>query len=428
PHTQPLVRTSLKNMKKMRVLVVDDEENSRDILHQYILSWGMRNGRARNADEALEILRSCADSDPYALALIDLFMTGTNGMQLGKIIREDDRLKSMKLILVTAYDNPGAGEDAIKAGFDGYLTKPVKQSQLLDCITTVVSETDSKFVSRSSATRTVSTRALDLSQPSTKRTESILIVEDHAINQEVAQLLLRDLGFEAHIASNGRHALEMIQKRSYNLIFMDCQMPELDGFGATSAIRKNETRTGKHIPIVAMTAHAMEGSREQCLSAGMDDYISKPIDPDLLQEIVEKWLPSQAVAEGSGDSASNGDAAEAKIEEKKHSEPIDLATLTKRYGEKNIDKLLNAFLRDAPGNIAKLNEHQAGQSMPGVLSVAHGLKGISGTVFANEIRQTCIDIEKAGREKDWDTTGKLIARLDQELQSLTDHLQTARPK
>jgi PAS domain S-box-containing protein len=585
PHQRP---ATAKEMKQMRVLVVDDEENSRDILHQYILSWGMRNGRARNADEALEILREHADTDPYSIALIDLFMTGTNGLQLGKIIREDDKLKDMRLILVTAFDNPGAGEEAIAHGFDGYLTKPVKQSQLLDCITTVARGLSSigphePMHAPSSGTGDDEERAVE------KRHESILVVEDHYINQEVAQLLLKDLGFEAEIAENGRVAVELVGKKNFDLIFMDCQMPELDGYGATNAIRKMETRTGKRTPIVAMTAHAMEGSREECLAAGMDDYVSKPIEAKALENVLDKWLPkggrqqeeltddsktfkeltdsgythkeeenqgkepqkeAQPKTESvfakpiaprplakpidSGDfsklpdfktpdrpssevhipkpidsgnfarlpefatSAESNPAeihmakpidsgnfarlpeftappeskpaeihmpkpvetgsfatlppvetgtfanpkqaesstpirperddalvpepAPAKSDES-NAPPMDLETLSKRYGAKH-QKLIDAFLRDAPAHIANITAQGASQSSEELLKAAHSLKGISGTVFAVPMRMSCMEIESATRDKKWVRVNELIAQLTTQFDQLKDYVES----
>jgi len=405
PNVQPAARVA-KDMKKMRVLVVDDEESSREILHRYILSWGMRNGRARNAEEALEMLRGTDDGDPYSIALIDLFMTGTNGLQLGQIIREDDKLKNMRLILITAFDNPGAGEEAIMQGFDAYLTKPIKQSQLLDCITTVVRDADHKYLSAGAAKSAAASKAqAAIKAPS--RDELILIVDDHSINQEVALLLLEDLGFAAHIANNGRHALDQLQDASYSLIFMDCQMPELDGFGATNAIRKSESRTGKRIPIVAMTAHALEGSREQCLSAGMDDYLSKPIDPELLRAMVDKWLPSQAVPASTTPNPGP---------------PIDLEALSRRYGEKNVGKLLGAFRKDAPKLIVSLREHLEAQELPDLMAAAHGLKGCSGPVFATGVRQLCIAIEAAGPEKNWPQLNDLVTQLESEFQQLEAYL------
>jgi polar amino acid transport system substrate-binding protein len=398
PNVQNVTRIA-QDIAKMRVLVVDDEETSREVLYQYIESWGMRGNVARNADEALELLRESATSDPYSIALVDLFMSGTNGFQLGQIIREEDQLRRMKLILVTAYDNPGAGEEAITLGFDAFLTKPIKQSQLLDCITTVVSGSHQREFAASSPLVATTTREMKALPPPEDRHELLLVVEDHSINQEVALLLLKDLGFEAHVAQNGRHALELMERSTYALIFMDCQMPEMDGFAATAAIRKSEARTGKHIPIVAMTAHAVEGSKEQCLAAGMSDYISKPIDPDQLQSMLEKWLPLKGSSEKSAEP---------------HSAPLDMEALSSRYGKKNVDRLIQAFMKDAPRQVEELHVYATDENSAGVLATAHGLKGICGTVFAKRMRETCIDIEGAGRAKEWNQVRTLVARLKAE--------------
>jgi CheY-like chemotaxis protein len=273
-----------------------------------------------------------------------------------------------------------------------------------------VREADHHYVSPGASKSEAGTRA-EAAAKAAKRDELILVVEDHSINQEVAMLLLEDLGFSAHIANNGRHALDLLQDTSYSLIFMDCQMPELDGFGATSAIRKSETRTGKRVPIVAMTAHALEGSREQCLAAGMDDYLSKPIDPDLLQGMVEKWLPSQAVSRPS--------TAKATATASDHAPPIDLEALANRYGKTRMGRILEPFrTKDAPKLIASIKQHLTDESLAELLSATHGLKGSSGTAFAIPIRKLCIAIESAGKEKDWTNLSPLVSELEKEFQRL----------
>lgn len=269
-------------LDRVRVLVVDDEPGAREIIHNYVMAWGMQNGTARNSEEALAVLNAASTiGDPYQLVLIDLVMPGSDGIQLGKKIRESESLRNLKLILLTAFDKPGIGEEAIFLGFDAYLTKPVKQSQLLNAITSLfytppVEDADDTGVDETGQVC---------------RSELILVAEDHPVNQQVALLLLQQLGFEAHIAENGRRAIEALKRVPYALVFMDCQMPEMDGFQATRDIRKLEALTGRHVPIVAMTAHAIEGNRDECLSAGMDDYISKPIEPGELKDIIAKWLP-----------------------------------------------------------------------------------------------------------------------------------------
>lgn len=388
-----------------RVLVVDDETTARAVLQEYFESWSVRIDTAKCAKEALEILTSAHATDPYNVVLIDYFMPEINGLQLGKAIRENKLLKNLKLILVTGFDSPGTGEEAISLGFNAYLKKPLKQSLLLDCMVSVLGKTD--------PTETAGLPGGSTSHdnlPPVMRGELILVVEDHLINQEVALLLLKSIGFECHIANNGRHALELMQRIPYALVFMDCQMPELNGFETTRAIRKNETRTGKHIPIIAMTAHAIEGSREQCLSAGMDDYISKPVDPDRLQKLTDKWLPSRAIVS----TAVEPSAASLPESSSTPEPPIDFELLESRYGT-NAEKLIGMFVAQAPIQLGKLKEFADTENVIELLWCVHGLKGICVTVFALPMRQVCDDIESAAQRKDWKAISALIEQLSIEL-------------
>jgi CheY-like chemotaxis protein len=174
-------------------------------------------------------------------------------------------------------------------GFSAYLTKPIRQSQLLDTITRVISQNDNvKVDEHDASSQTPTQKGKHLNYADAK----VLLVEDNPINQKVATLLLGKLGVKPEIAKNGEEAVNLLKAKNFDLVFMDCQMPVMDGFAATEAIRKMEKHTGKHTTIVAMTAHAMKGDRKKCIQAGMDDYIAKPIKPDELQKIIAKWLHS----------------------------------------------------------------------------------------------------------------------------------------
>ncbi|MCC7526885.1 MAG: response regulator [Candidatus Melainabacteria bacterium] len=405
------------DLSDLRVLVVDDEENARDILHNYLVYWGMRNGTASNAEAALEILRGAAKSDPYSVAIIDLCLPETDGLQLGKVIREDQALKDTRLILVTAFDKPGTGEEAISLGFNGYLTKPIKQSQLLDCISSAIQDCDSNALKL----QTLAARAVVAEHPE-KRQELLLVAEDHPINQEVALMLLRDLGFEAQIAQNGQLALELMQRIPYALVFMDCQMPVLDGFDAARAIRKIETRTGKHIPIIAMTAHAIEGSREQCLAAGMDDYLSKPVDPVRLKNILEKWIPVDTGLKD-GIEISNHSGA---IPEDQHppAPPIDLPEITKQLGARTIAlELLTVFLQQAPDDLVSLKKAIAARDEKEVSWLAHQLKPVFMSVQANSLHALVQKIEGFSKCQAWIEAHNALEVFEEESALLCRHIE-----
>ena len=271
-----------------RALVVDDDPVAREVFHQYILSWGMRNGRAASGSEALDILRQAAQAgDPYDVALIDFKMSRMDGLALARAIRSEPALLHTKLILVTAYDTKERGKEALRAGFGAYLTKPVKQSQLFDSIVSVFDNTapsQPRVVADSFPNR------LPTAPLARGVARKVLIAEDNKTNQLLALAQLKRLGISADVVNNGRQAVEAMARHDYEIVLMDCQMPEMDGFEATRAIRKAQSRNGKPIVIIAMTANAMEGNRETCISMGMDDYISKPVQFEKLREVLTRWL------------------------------------------------------------------------------------------------------------------------------------------
>jgi two-component system, sensor histidine kinase and response regulator len=400
---QPADITATSTLRNIKVLVVDDEPYTREAVHQYVVSWGMKNGQAASAADGLKMLQAAAQSgEPYQIAIIDLVMPEMDGIELATAIQADPVLRETKLVLITAHDRPGIGEQTIQQGFSAYLTKPIRQSQLLDCLTSIMH--GSPKISRDAKPKLDVATQIDSASPAIlKRPELILVVEDHPINQQVALLLLHDLGFEAHIADNGRAALEALARAPYALVLMDIQMPEMSGFEATRAIRKNETRTGQRVPIIAMTAHAIEGSREECIAAGMNDYLSKPIEPVGLQKILETWLPvagqQRALDEPELDSTSSAS--------------IDLSQLKLRYGSgDNVRRLLKMFLRDVPKLIKEIKQAHAAQDCERLPQTSHSLKGVCSTMYATRMRGICQQIEISGQSKDWNNVGPMIERLE----------------
>lgn len=287
-HSSKAPRTSSKaKIKGTRALIIDDEPHAQIILQTYLASWGMRTDTASNAQEGLTLLRQASiDGDPIKVAIVDLVMPGLNGMDMAKEIFNDSTLADTKLVLLTAFDSPGLGAQAIELGFKAYVTKPVRQSQMQDCLTTVLSSS-TPLTAKAAADRK------SLEQPTTEQSESsdlILVAEDHPINQKVAEMYLQELGYCCHIVSNGKEAIDAINKNKYALLLMDLQMPEMDGLEATELIRKAEEFNGSHMTIIAMTAFSRTEDRDRCIAAGMDDYIGKPIELSQLRSKLEKWL------------------------------------------------------------------------------------------------------------------------------------------
>lgn len=288
----------------VRILIVDDNETNRSILARQVLSWGMRSGSAADAREALGMLREASKAgDPYELAILDMMMPGMDGLELARAIKAAPAIASMPLILLTSLSEVLDSESLRRDGISACLTKPVRQSRLQDCIAAALQ----------SAPVGVAPEALNrkgVEEPGDFQGARVLLTEDSLINQMVAREMLKRLGCRVETASNGQEAVEALSAGSYDLVFMDCQMPILDGYEATRIIREKEERDPKglphqaegrrRIPIIAMTAHSMRGDREQCLAAGMDDYLSKPFNLDGVAEMLGRWLPPRSVAGSPG--------------------------------------------------------------------------------------------------------------------------------
>ena len=265
-----------------RILVVDSNATNREILSVYLKSWGCQYDVASSAQEALTLLRKAGKAGaPFHLAILDHTMPDMPGEAFGRTIKADTALQETALVMLTSWGQRGDAARMSEIGFAAYLTKPIKMSQVFDCLVTVFCETPRQ----TSDDRTSLVTRHTISEA--KRKGRILLVEDNVVNQKLALRLLEKMGYSADVVSNGREGVKAVETNQYNLVLMDVQMPEMDGLEATRQIRKKEEN---HIPIIAMTANAMTGDRERCIEAGMDDYISKPIRPLILQEAVNKYL------------------------------------------------------------------------------------------------------------------------------------------
>ncbi len=278
--------TELPDTSGLPVLIIDDNATNREILNAQLTAWGMEPAEASDGTMALERLREAVLwNKPFPLAIVDMQMPGMDGAELGKRIKADRTLRETKLVMMTSVGKRGDAKRMEAIGFSVYLTKPVRQSDLLESLRAVLGEESNKKVETTLHTRH-SIRELRTN------TFRILVAEDNVTNQFVALGILKKLGFSADAVANGAEAVKALESIPYDLVLMDCQMPEMDGYEATGAIRHdNSPVLNSAVPVVAMTANAMQGDREKCLAAGMDDYISKPVKPKALAEILDKWLP-----------------------------------------------------------------------------------------------------------------------------------------
>jgi PAS domain S-box-containing protein len=280
PH--PIIRGDLVHL---HVLIVDDNETNREILQHQTRAWKMRSGTAANSAEALqELKRSRTQGDPYQVVLLDLHMPGTNGLALARSIRGESGLAYVRLVLLSSMGERLEAEELKAAGIDDCLVKPVKESRLFDCLATLMGRAAAQPTRQAKKVSPPTAAVAPVNQKL-----RILLAEDNTTNQEVAQGLLRRLGYSADAVANGTEVMEALREIPYDVILMDCQMPELDGYEATRRIRQFEQQRvapfdwKAPLHIIAMTANAMEGDREKCLLAGMNDYVSKPVRLEALR-------------------------------------------------------------------------------------------------------------------------------------------------
>jgi len=278
------------DLRGLRVMIVDDNDVNRRVLEEQITSWGMRGASYPGGAGALAALRVARTAgDPFHFVLLDYLMPEMDGAAVAAAIKGDAELRGAVVILLTSVGHIGELRNMAAVQVDASLLKPVRQSQLLNAMTSAWSR-------RLAATAAAGGARAAERQPQPQdrgryagSSLRVLIAEDNVVNQKVAAKMLERMGLRADVAGNGREALEMLEMLPYDLVLMDCHMPEMDGYEATAEIRRREGE-GQRVPIIAMTAEAMEGSRENCLRAGMDDYVVKPVKVAELGEAVRRWL------------------------------------------------------------------------------------------------------------------------------------------
>ncbi|MFW6160449.1 MAG: response regulator, partial [Acidobacteriota bacterium] len=277
------IPTKLDDIKNLSVLAVDDNATNRRILQQMLLNWNLKAVIVESGEAALSVIEEAARKNmDFSLILIDSHMPKMDGFTLAEKLKKNPRVAHATLIMLTSGGIRGEAARCRRIGIAAYLTKPIKQSELFDAITQSLGIHSQKRDSTHLITRH--------SLREERRKFRILLAEDNAINQKVAVRMLERYGYTVEVAQNGEEVLQALENDNYDLILMDVQMPRMTGFEATKVIRKKEKETGKHIPIIAMTAHAMRGDRERCLERGMDDYIAKPLKPDELEKRVDSML------------------------------------------------------------------------------------------------------------------------------------------
>lgn len=318
--SHPSVQTAnqLDRLTGVKVCIVDDNATNCTLLEHYAKDWGLRHATAFSGAEALTTMRAAsAMGDAFDLALLDMQMPEMDGMELARQIKADPALASTRLVMLTSLGERGDAKLAQDIGLAGYLTKPIRQSQLFDCLRLVMGMEDPSHGKNVGSTNlaTLVTRH-SLAEVASSKRGRLLVAEDNPVNQKVAIKMLEKLGYKVDVVSNGKEAVEAVRRQPYTVVLMDCQMPEMDGLEATRTIRTWEqdgrasrsaseqdihstdgqsSAGGGHTPIIAMTANAMEEDRQRCLDAGMDDFVSKPISSLVLAKVLAHWYGNESL-------------------------------------------------------------------------------------------------------------------------------------
>jgi two-component system sensor histidine kinase/response regulator len=406
PNPQESAPVASVSIQDWRALVIDDNSHNRHILHAALRSFGCRPEMARDGAEGLWMLeRALETGDPFELVLLDVQMPGMDGFEALRVIRQTPQLQSMVVIMLTSVDSLGKVANCPELGWSAYLTKPVKQSQLFDTILEAIGRA------------AVANKAVQF-QPEERPgpppvSLRILLAEDNELNAHLARVLLEQAGHQVVLAENGEVALDLLAQSDVDMVFMDVQMPGMDGLETTAAIRANPAWA--HLPIIAMTAHAMKGDRERCLEAGMNDYISKPLCTEEVLAAIERQLGTEGerrsqVPAGDAGTADDGSA----------SAVLDRAGALSRLGDDEVmfDEFLLLLLDGAESDVAELGVAVEAQDALGIERLAHGLKGGAASLGADRVRDAAYRLETIGRSGDLADARSALARLQEELSRL----------
>lgn len=401
-----------------RVLVVDDNSTNRRVLAGQLELYGIEVACAADAHTGLALMREAATAGrPYEVAFLDFHMPDCDGLELGQGITGDARFKDTRLILLTSSGQRGDARRCAELGFAGYLMKPIARHDLVECMLLVMSATGASWQSGS---HPIVTRH-EVRANRARSGRRILLAEDNVVNQKVALAVLEKLGHRVDAVRTGREAVEAWRSGCYDLILMDCQMPELDGYEATREIRRTEAAAGKvRIPIVALTAHAIQGTELQCREAGMDDYLTKPLDRDRLTDSLDRHL-----GEGPGDAtAAAGIEGRISPAADERAEPVDWpALLESLEGDESLAReLAEVFIGSGDSLLADLAEAVHCGDCVTVGTKAHALKGASANMRASRVADAAARLEAAARAGEADRLAALAAELTRDLGAAADYL------
>ncbi len=415
-----------------RILIVDDNAATRRALRHQIDSWGMKTEDASNGAQAIGVLRDASGrGEPYDIAIIGRSLPDMDGMELARAVKSE--IPGVSTVLMTSIGDPCDIEGALKSGILGFLNKPVRQSQLYDFIATVKGTPSGAPVAG---------RARRAPRAANRFNADILLTEDNPVNQDVARMMLEALGCRVDLATNGLEVLRALKEKRYDLVFMDVQMPEMDGFETTGRIREKERSAqegGKgaagRMPVIALTANAMEGDREQCMSAGMDDYLSKPFSQAQLCAALKKWLPAEKAGDGAffppgeavkmdlgccPEPAGSGVAPAPVVDQ---SVLDGIRALQKPGAPDILGRVIENYLKTAPELLRNLRSAVTAGGPEEIRKTSHTLKSGSANLGAVALSERCKELELKGRSGDIGDAPFMLEEIESEYEKVREALQ-----
>jgi two-component system sensor histidine kinase/response regulator len=393
--------------RDVSVLVVDDNQTNRIGLGEILCRWGMRPEAVHSGQSALESLEQARKKNrPYELIITDMQMPEMSGLELVARVRQDAACHDIPVILLSSSVQPQETERARELGVAAYLTKPIQPKELRDAVMNAIAPNDA---------------ARECIPPDDKETGErrpgmrVLLTEDNAVNRKLALALLERRGHTVTVAENGREALAILERESADVVLMDLQMPVMDGFEAIRAIRAKEQRVGGHLPIVALTAHAMQGDRERCLQAGADDYVTKPIKTGELFAAMERAMKTNDSLHLNQTVASQTTA-----------DPLDWSTALERVeGDRELlEELVRLFIETSPASMQEMRRALNAKDTKQLDRLAHTIKGSSASLGANRVSQAALVLEMRARSGAIENAGELIDALQKELDRVLPELES----
>lgn len=398
----------------VRLLIVEDNATSRGILSAYTKSWGMLVDSVSSAQKALDSLHeSTISHQAYDLVLIDMKMANMNGLELGQKIKANQDWNKIPLIMLTSTHYKGEADEARKTGFAVYKTKPIRKNDLYQCLVQANSlPTDDELLRSTDSTSQDIVKQPDMQSALTTQGH-LLLAEDNPVNQAVALGMLRKFGYTVDVVKNGLEAIDAVQHKTYDLVLMDCMMPEMDGYRATTEIRRQQS-AGRlhHFPIIALTANAIEGDREKCLTTGMDDYLAKPIKAKDLVNIIELWLGN------SKSIRSRNNLSE--LEQSNNQDSIDpdalasIRSLEVDYGDELLKQVISTYLDNSSKLMQALEQAWSIGDLKAIRMTSHTLKSSSSQVGAHSLAELFRNVENEARNDIYDVSGQALVAIKQQ--------------